>query len=154
MNGMTTRERIESDYIKEFKAKNGPAIEALRMLRSAIKQVEVDTRKELDEAGIVDVVGKEMKKLKDALDQFTAGGREDLIEKTTMEMSMLSAYLPQQLSDDELRAVIARVVAGIPGATAKDFGKVMGAVSAETKGRADGAKVSQMVKEVLSTPQA
>lgn len=147
---MTTKERIEADYIKEFKAKNTPSIEALRMLRSAIKQVEIDSRKELDEAGIIDIVGKEMKKLKDALDQFTTGGREDLVEKTKMEMSLLTAYLPQQLSDDELHDIISRVIAGIPDVTAKDFGKVMGAVSVETKGKADGGKVSAAVKAALT----
>lgn len=151
---MTTKERIEADYIKEFKAKNTPAIEALRMLRAAIKQIEVDSRKTLEEADIVEIVGKELKKLKDALDQFTAGGRADLIDKTKVEMALLSVYLPAQLSDDDLRAVVKRVVAAAGEVTAKDFGRIMKDVVAETKGQADGGKVSQLVKEILSTPQA
>ncbi|MEY4722684.1 MAG: hypothetical protein RLZZ324_197 [Candidatus Parcubacteria bacterium] len=147
---MTTRERIEADYIKEFKAKNTSAMEALRMLRSAIKQIEVDSRKTLEEADVIDIVGKEMKKLKDALDQFTTGGRADLVEKTKGEMAVLTAYLPQQLSDDELKAVIARIIGGMGEVTAKDFGKIMGAVTAETKGKADGGKVMGAVKEALA----
>jgi uncharacterized protein len=151
---MNTKERIEADYIREFKAKNTPAIEALRMLRAAIKQIEVDSRKTLEEADIVDIVGKELKKLKDALDQFTAGGRADLIDKTKAEMALLAVYLPAQLSDDDLRAVVKRVVAAAGEVTAKDFGRIMKEVVAETKGQADGGKVSQLVKEILSTPQA
>lgn len=151
---MNMKERIEADYIREFKAKNTPAIEALRMLRAAIKQIEVDSRKTLEEADIVDIVGKELKKLKDALDQFTAGGRADLIDKTKAEMALLAVYLPAQLSDDDLRAVVKRVVAAAGEVTAKDFGRIMKEVVAETKGQADGGKVSQLVKEILSTPQA
>lgn len=147
---MTTKERIEADYIKEFKAKNTPAIEALRMLRAAIKQIEVDSRKTLEEADVVDIVGKEMKKLKDALDQFTSGGRADLVDKTKAEMSLLAAYLPQQLSDDELAVIVARVIAAAGEVTAKDFGRIMKEVMVEAKGQADGQKVSAAVKAALA----
>jgi hypothetical protein len=145
---MTTRERIEADYIREFKARNTAAIDALRMLRAAIKSVEIDTRTTLDEAGIVDVVGKEMKKLKDALEQFAS--RADLADKTKAEMELLQVYLPAQLSDEDLRAVVAKVVAAAGEVSAKDFGKVMAEVMKEAKGKADGGKVSSAVKDALS----
>lgn len=151
---MTTRERIEADYIKEFKAKNAPAIEALRMLRAAIKQIEVDSRKTLEEADVVEIVGREIKKLKDALDQFTAGGRADLMDKTKAEMALFQAYLPAQLSDEELQTIVKQVVSAAGEVSQKDFGRIMKEVVAATKGQADGGKVSQMVKEILSTPQA
>lgn len=145
---MTTRERIESDYIREFKAKNTPAVEGLRMLRAAIKSAEIDKMKPLEEAEVVDVVGKEMKKLKDALEQFAS--RPDMVEKTKAEMALIEGYLPAQLSDDELKAIVAKVVAASGEVTAKDFGLVMKKVMEEAKGKADGQKVSAAVKEALS----
>lgn len=147
---MTLLEQIKADLITEMRAKNAPAVSALRMLTSAIKSVEVDTRKTLEDADILDIVGKEMKKLKDGEASFVAGDREDLAEGVRAEMALLAKYLPAQLSDDELRAIVAAKKAAMGPLTEKDFGRFMGEVMKETKGKADGGKVQAMVKEALA----
>jgi len=147
---MTLREKINADLIVEMKAKNAAAVSTMRMLTSSIKSVEVDTRKVLDDADILDIVGKEMKKLKDGLDSFVAGGREDLAEGVRAEIAIIAKYLPAQLTDDELRAIIAAKKAAMGTVTEKDFGRLMGEVTKETKGRADGSKVQAFVKEAIA----
>jgi uncharacterized protein YqeY len=147
---MTIRERIEQDFIREFKAKNEAAVSTLRMLRAAIKNAEIEKMKPLEESDIMDVLGKEVKKLKDSLEAFSAGGRADLADKAKAEIALLEAYLPAQLDDDALRAIVKERAASVGAAGPKDFGKVMSEVMKEAKGRAEGSKVSAMVKEVLA----
>jgi uncharacterized protein YqeY len=147
---MTTLERIDSDLKAGMKAKNERVVSVLRMLRAALKNVAIDKGKDLDEEDVIAVLGSEAKKLRDALQQFKDGGRADLVEQNEQELAVISAYLPAQLSDDELKAIVAAKKAETGAGSPQDFGKLMGVVMAATKGQAEGNRVSAMVKAALS----
>lgn len=149
---MTTRERLENDYAKEFKARNAFAVSTLRMLRAALKNADIEKLKPLDEDEALDLLAREAKKLRDAADSFAAGGRQDLVDKTAAEIAIVEAYLPARMADDDLRSIVRGRVAAAGLATAKDFGRIMSEVMKDAKGRAEGAKVSQFVKEALAGP--
>ena len=151
-HAMSIRERIEQDFTKELKARNAFAVSSLRMLRAALKNAEIEKMKPLEESDILDVLGKEVKKLRDALESFKAAGREDLAEKTVAEIAIIEAYLPARLDDDALRELVRTKIAAAGTVTPKDFGRLMTDVMKDAKGRAEGAKVSQYVKEALAGP--
>lgn len=146
---MVTRERIEQDYIAAVKGRNASVVSILRMLRAALKNAEIDKMAALDESDVIDVIGKEVKKLKDALESFVQGNRPDLIAQTEGELAVLGGYLPEELGDDELRAIVRQKREMLGELTPADFGRLMKEVMAEVKGRAQGNKVSAMVKEEL-----
>jgi uncharacterized protein YqeY len=147
---MTTRERIENDFTKEFKARNASAVSTLRMLRAALKNVEIEKMKPLEEAEVVDVIGREVKKLRDGVESFVAGGREDLAGSARQEIALLETYLPAQLDDAGLRELVGAKAAAMGPLTEKDFGRLMKEVMKEVAGRADGQKVGAAVKAVLA----
>lgn len=147
---MTTRERIEQDLTKELKARNASAVSTLRMLRAALKYAEIEKMKPLEETDVIDVVGKEVKKLKDGLESYQSGGREDLAAQARQEIELLKAYLPEQLDDDGLKAIVRQKMASMGPLTDKDFGRLMKEVMEEAKGRAEGGKVSKAVKDALA----
>lgn len=149
---MTTRERIDTDFTKELKARNASAVSTLRMLRAALKNAEIEKMRPLEEADVIDVIGREVKKLRDGLESFVAGGREDLASQARDELALLASYLPAQLDDDGLRELIRRKMEASGPLTAKDFGRLMNEVMKEAKGKADGGKVSALVKEALAGP--
>jgi uncharacterized protein len=146
---MTLHERIEADYVAEAKARNASAVSVLRMLRAALKNARIDSGKDLDDAATTDTIAKEVKKLRDAIAMYRDGGRTDLAEQAEAEAALMERYLPKQLGDEELDAIAKEVIAGMPGVTPKDFGKVMGAVMQRAKGQADGGRVSAAVKKAL-----
>jgi len=146
---MGTRERLEQDYISFVKERNASVVSALRMLRAALKNAEIEKMSPLEESDVIEIIGKEAKKLKDALDSFEQGGRQDLVDQTKAELEILSRYTPKEMSDDELRAIVKQKREAMGGLTQADFGKLMKEVMAEVKGRAQGNKVSAMVKEEL-----
>lgn len=119
------------------------------MVRAAVKQVEVDNRVELDDEGIVEIIAKEVKKRKDALPEYEKSGREDAITSLKAEIDYLMKYLPEQLSEEEVKAIVIETITETGAAGMKDMGKVMSAVIAKTKGRADGKIISQLVKANL-----
>ena len=147
---MSTRERIEQDFIREMKARNASAVSTLRMLRAALKNEDIAKMKPLDEQEVLAVVSREIKKLKDGLDSFVAGKREDLAEAARGELAFLQAYLPAQLTDDELRAVVAAKIAESGATQPKDMGKVVGLVMKDAQGKAEGGRGSTLVKEALT----
>lgn len=147
---MTTRERIEQDFTKEFKARNASAVSTLRMLRAALKNAEIEKMKPLEEEDVVELIGREVKRLKDGLESFEAGAREDLAAQARQEIELLKAYLPEQLDDDTLKKLVQAKMEAMGPLTDKDFGKLMSAVMAEAKGRAEGGKVSKAVKDALA----
>lgn len=147
---MTTRERIEQDLTREQKARNASAVSTLRMLRASLKNMEIEKMKPLEEADVISVISREVKKLKDGLESYTAGGRQDLADQAKVEITLLETYLPQQLTDEELRALIRQKVSELGATGPKEMGKVVGQVMKDAQGRADGGKVSAMVKEELS----
>ncbi|HSD12577.1 MAG TPA: GatB/YqeY domain-containing protein [Patescibacteria group bacterium] len=147
---MTTRERIEQDLTKELKARNASAVSTLRMLRAALKNAEIDKMKPLEEADVIDVLGREVKKLRDGLESFVAGGREDLAAPARQEIALLETYLPAQLDDAGLKSIVEQKLQAIGPLTEKDFGRLMKEVMKEAQGRAEGARVSKAVKDALA----
>src|SRR5258708_374798 len=118
----------------------------IRFLLSAIKNWEIDNG-EQDDAGVEKVIGKEVKRMKDALGDYQKAGRPELVEQQEAEIQVMESYLPQQLSDDEVQKIVNEVVAT---ADKKDFGFIMKSVMAKTQGRVDGSKVSALVKNALA----
>lgn len=144
------RQQLENDFITAVKARDAFAVSVLRMLRAAMKNAEIETREEMDEDAILALMKSEVKKLRDALEQFKSGGREDLVAQNEKEIAFLQKYLPAQLDDDALRAIIKEVITELGEVTQKDFGRVMSAAMKGAKGQADGGRISALVKEILS----
>ncbi len=124
-------------------------LEAIRFLRSAIKNVEIDKQAPLTDEDILGIIIKQVKQLRDSSEEFAKGGRQDLISKADAEITVLQAYLPEQMSESELRELARQVIAEVGASGPKDMGKVMGPIVARTKGKADGKLVNQVVKELL-----
>ena len=122
----------------------------IRLALAALKQREVDERIVLDDSQVLAVIEKMIKQRKEAITQFEAGGRADLVAKEAAEITVLQAYLPAQMSDAEIDAVIAEAIASTGAASIKDMGKVMGAVKAKAQGKADMGAVSARIKQKLS----
>ncbi|MFC1702905.1 GatB/YqeY domain-containing protein [Patescibacteria group bacterium] len=144
------RQQLDNDFTTAVKARDAFAVSVLRMLRAAMKNAEIEKREELSEDEILALMKSEVKKLRDALEQFKSGGRDDLVQKNEQEIAFLGKYLPAQLDDTALRAIVKTVIVGLGEVTPKDFGRVMSAVMKEAKGQADGGRVSALVKEALN----
>ena len=147
---MSLKEQITEDMKTAMRAKEADRLSTIRLLLAAIKQREVDERITLDDAAIVGVVDKLIKQRKDSIAAFQAAGRTDLADKESAEMTVLQAYLPARMSNDEVTAAIARIVAETGATGPADMGKVMGAAKAQLAGKADMAAVSAAVKAALS----
>jgi uncharacterized protein len=147
---MTLKERITEDMKAAMRAKEADRLSTIRMLLAACKQKEVDERIELDDAAVIGIVDKLIKQRKDSIAAFQQAGRADLVDKETAEVAVLTAYLPQRLSNEEIQAEIAALVAELGAAGPGDMGKVMGAAKAKLAGKADMGQVSAAVKQALS----
>ena len=146
---MTLRERITDDMKTAMRSGEKDRLGLIRMLQAAIKQREVDERITLDDAQTLSVIEKMIKQRKESVVQFEAGGRADLVAKETAEIQVLSAYLPAQLSDAELDALIQEAMAATGATSVQDMGKVMGIVKGKAAGRADMGAVGARVKALL-----
>jgi uncharacterized protein YqeY len=133
-----------------MRAGDKPRVGALRMALAAIKQREVDSRDALDDAGVVAVLEKMIKQGRDALEQFKSGGRADLVAKESAEIALFEQYLPARMSDAELDALIAEVIAATGAQGPKDMGKVMAALKAKAAGRVDMGAANARVRAALS----
>ncbi len=147
---MTLREQINEDMKTAMKARNAEKLAAIRLLQAALKQKEVDERIEITDDIVLAVIEKMLKQRKDSIEQYTAGKRLDLVAREEFEVGILSAYMPAQLSEDEVRAILDGVIAETGATTAKDMGKVMNALRAKVAGRADMGKLSAIVKARLA----
>ena len=147
---MPLRDQLNEDIKTAMKAREQERLAALRLMLSAVKQREVDERITLDDGGVIGVVEKMIKQRKDSIAQYEKAQRQDLADKEKYEISVLEAYLPQQLSAAEIDAIIAEAVASTGAKSAADMGKVMGVVKPRLAGRADMGKVSALVKTKLS----
>ena len=146
---MTLKTRITEDMKAAMRAREAARLSTIRLLLAAIKQREVDERKELADAEIVAVIDKMVKQRKDSISQFEAGHRIDLADAERAEVAILQVYLPQRLSDAEIDAAIEAAIARTGAAGAAGMGKVMGVLKPELAGRADLAAVSARVKARL-----
>jgi uncharacterized protein len=146
----TLKERITDDMKAAMRAGEKERLGTIRMLQAAIKQREVDERITLDDTQVLAVVEKMLKQRKESIVQFEQGGRADLADKERSEIAQLQAYLPEQLSDAEVDALIKAAIASTGAASVKDMGKVMGVVKAQAAGKADMGAVSARIKAALS----
>jgi hypothetical protein len=133
-----------------MKAREAERLSAIRLILAAIKQLEVDERKDLSDPEVISVIEKMIKQRRDSIAQFQAAGRKDLADKETFELGLLSSYLPLQLSEEEIASEVASIVAQMGAKNVSDMGKVMGLLKAKLAGRADMAKVSTLVKKKLA----
>lgn len=147
---MSLKDRITDDMKAAMRAKEADRLSTIRMLLAACKQKEVDERIELDDAAVVAIVDKLIKQRKDSIAAFQQAGRTDLADKESAEVAVLSAYLPQRLTADEIAAEVKALVAELGVAGPGDMGKVMGAAKARLAGKADMALVSAAVKQALA----
>jgi uncharacterized protein YqeY len=144
------KDRITEEMKNAMRAGEKERLATIRLILSAIKQREVDERIQLDDTQVLAVIEKMVKQRKESITQFEAGGRADLVAKEQAEMAVLQTYLPAQMSDAEIDALIAEAVASTGAASIKDMGKVMAAVKAKAQGRADMGAVSARIKQKLS----
>jgi len=147
---MPLKDRITEDMKAAMRAKDQPRLSAIRLLLAAMKQKEVDERVELADADVLSIVEKMIKQRRESIAQFESAGRKDLVEGEQFEVSVLSAYLPQQLSEAEIADAVASALAESGAAGVRDMGKVMALLKPRLAGRADMGKVSGLVKARLS----
>ena len=147
---MTLKARIQEDMKSAMRALEKEKLANIRMVMAAIKQREVDERIELDDAQVLAVIDKMVKQRRESIVQFQAGGRADLVAKEEAELALLNAYLPAQLGDAELDALISETIAATGAASIKDMGKVMAAIKARAAGRADLGAVGARIKARLT----
>jgi hypothetical protein len=147
---MSLKERINEDMKSALRARETARLSAVRLLMAAIKQREVDERIQLDDAAVITVVEKLIKQRKDSVSQYQAAGRQDLADAESFEIQVLSAYMPAQLSAEEIAEQVRQAVTETAAAGAKDMGKVMAWLKPRLAGRADMTAVSAQVKAALN----
>lgn len=147
---MALREKLDEDLKAAMRERDSLRMNTIRGLKSAVKYREIELMKGLDDAGIVGVIGSEVKRRRDSVEQYRAGQREDLAAKEEAEIAILQAYLPQQLAPAELEAKVAEAIEKVGAKGPKDMGAVMKALLPEVQGRADGKVVSELVKQRLA----
>ncbi|MBI3042859.1 MAG: GatB/YqeY domain-containing protein [Betaproteobacteria bacterium] len=148
---MPLKQRINDDVKAAMRGGDAPRRDALRLLLAALKQREVDERKELADADVVAVIEKMIKQRRESIAQFEKGGRQDLANNEQFEVGILQTYMPQALSDAEIDAAIAEALRATGAKALSDMGKVMGVLKGKLAGRADMGKVSSLVKAKLSS---
>lgn len=150
---MSLKDKLTEDMKAAMKAKDEGKLRlsVIRLARAAIKNAEIDKKKEFSDADVLDILAREVKMRRDALVEFEKANRPDSVEQLNQEIAILMQYLPQQLSAEEIRNLAREVIAQTGAQGAKDLGKVMGALTSKTKGRADGKVVNQIVRELLGT---
>jgi uncharacterized protein YqeY len=149
---MSLKEQLTEDMKTAMKAKEEgkQRLSVIRMVRSALRQVEIDGKKELDDNGVIDIISKEVKMRKDSIEEFKKGDREDLVAQVEAEIVVLMSYLPVQLSEDEVRSLVKEAVTTSGASSQKEMGKVMALLMPKVKGRADGKLVNTIVREMLN----
>jgi len=146
---MSLKDQLMVDLKAAMKEKDAVKKACVTMLRAAVKQVEIDERIELTDEQIVDIVAKQIKQKKGAIEEFSKGDRQDLVDEAQAEIDFLMSYLPEQLSEEEVKALVEATISEMGASSMKDMGKVMGAMKAKTAGRADSKIVSDLVKALL-----
>lgn len=147
---MNLNEQIKSDMKDAMRAKEIVKRDTLRNIQASIKQIEVDERREVTDTDVEAILMKYMKQREDAKAQFAEAGRTDLVEKEEAEIAIVKSYLPEPLDDAELESLLKEVIASVGAESMKDMGKVMGAAKSVIGSRADGGRINQAVKKLLS----
>ena len=147
---MSLKDKLMDDLKAAMKDKDTVRKNAVQMVRASVLQFEKDNKVTLDDDGVVEVVAKEVKKRKDVLPEYEKSGRSDLIDDLKKEIEVLMAYLPQQMSEEEIEALVIEAISQTEAKTMKDIGKVMAVIMPKTKGKADGKVINLLVKKHLS----
>jgi uncharacterized protein YqeY len=147
---MSLKEKLQQDWKDALKSREKFKANTISMAKAAVLQIEKTKAVKLDDEQVIEVLAKEVKSRRDALVEFEKGKRQDLVDATNAEIEILMNYLPQQLTQDEIKKLIIDVASEIEANSMKDMGKIMAAIVPKTKGRADGGLVSKLVKEHLS----
>lgn len=142
-------EKLYKDMIEAMKSKDKDRLVVIRMVKAALKQEQIDHKKEINDDLLIDVVNKQIKMRKDSITEFEKGNRADLVEKTQKEIDVLMAYLPEQLSKEEVEKIINEIFEEVKPESQKDMGKVMKEAQAKLKGKADMKEVSTIIREKL-----
>lgn len=143
-------DRIDQALVEAMKARDAARTSALRLMRAALQNRQIELRSPLGDADVLQVLSTLAKQRRESIEQFRAGGRADLVEKELAELAVLREFLPEQMSDDELRQIVAEVLAEVGAQGPRDLGKAMSAIMPRVQGRADGRKVNAMVRDALT----
>ena len=146
---MSLNQQIKSDIKDAMRAKDTVKRDTLRNIQAAVKQIEVDERRDVTDADLETIMMKYLKQREDAKTQFADAGRNDLVEKEDVEIAIVKVYLPEPMDDAELESVLKEVIASVGAESMKDMGKVMGGAKAAIGSRAAGGRINQMVKKLL-----
>ncbi len=141
--------KIEGDLKEAMKARNELKLSTLRMLKSAIKNKEIDKKQPLSDNEILDILQKQVKQRRDSIAEFQKAGRQELVDKETAEIVILELYLPKQLSEPELKAIVQKAIQTTGAKSKADMGKLMKEIMPQVTGRADGKQVNQIVSSLL-----
>ena len=147
---MSLKEKLLDEMKIAMREKDNVRKDAIQMVRAALLQYEKDNKAELDDEGVIDIIAKEVKRYKDALPDYEKSGRQDLVDELNAKVAILMPYLPEQLTEDEVRAIVKAVVEETGATSMREMGKIMGAVMPKVKGRFDGRLLNNIVKEYLS----
>jgi len=147
---MELKDQIRNDIKEAMKAKDNQRRDALRLLSSAMKQIEVDERKELSDEDVIAIIQKQIKQRNDAASQYKAAGRDELYDQEMAEINIFETYLPAQLDDAELETAVKAIIEQTGATSMKEMGKVMGTASKVLAGQADGKRISECVKALLA----
>ncbi|WP_110953316.1 GatB/YqeY domain-containing protein [Anaerosinus massiliensis] len=149
---MSLKDQLTEDMKQAMKAREEGKLRlsVIRMVRSAIKNVEINNKKELAEDEVLDIISKEVKMRRDSMDEFKKANRQDLVDQLEQEIEILLPYLPQQLTETEVRSLVNEAVVASGATSPKDMGKVMAVLMPKVKGRADGKLVNTLVREILN----
>ena len=147
---MSTKSQIEKDIIDAMRSKQQSKLNALRFLKNAIQLVEKNDLSELDEDGVQKVLAKQVKDRKESIKMFEQGGRDDLVLKETEELQIIEQYLPPQMSEEDIEAIVAEAISSMGASSLQDKGKVMGYCMKQLQGNADGTIVNDIVTKLLT----
>ena len=147
---MSLKDKLMDDLKSAMKDKDTVRKNAVQMVRASVLQVEKDNKITLDDEGVIEVVAKEVKKRKDVLPEYEKSGRQELIDELNKEIEVLMAYLPEQMSEEEIEALVISAIEEAGAKSMKDIGKVMAVIMPKTKGKADGKVINNFVKKHLS----
>jgi uncharacterized protein YqeY len=149
MAGNVLAKRIQEDLKEAVRAQDRPRVSTLRMLLSALKNAELEEREELSDEKELAVVASYARRVRESIDEYSKGEREDLVAKERSELDIVMRYLPEQMNDDDIRAESMKVIAELGASTPRDIGRVMGEMMKRFKGRVDGGAVNRIVVELL-----
>ena len=147
---MTIKEQIEKDFLKAYKSHEELKVSVLRMLKSSIKNAEIDKKTELNDSDVIAVLKKEIKQRKDSIEAYKEAGRDDSALQESKEMELLSSYLPNLMSEEEIRTIAEETITQTSASGMQDMGNVIGAIMQKHGDNVDGGAVSKVVKELLS----